>query len=258
MKRQDRAGKFDAHYYADCCGAPYERGGVIWDFFSKVADAIVTGIAPRTVLDVGCAKGFLVELLRKRGVEAFGFDISEFAISQIAPEIRPYCTVSSVTEPLNRDYDLVVRQEILEHVSLQEADLAIANICEHTFNILFSSSFSDFSEPTHINVHSTEFWIGKFAEQGFFYDFDFDASFISDWAILFRKIEKPSLSVVEKQQHRLWHLTQETKSLREIISSQRTQLASRQSLIQNTYKILRTLQNALSGRLTRRFQKRRI
>ena len=82
MNRQNES-LYDSNYYNNCCGAPYVRGGAIWDFFCRVADNIVSRIAPHTVLDVGCAKGFLVEQLREKGVEAWGFDISESARGRI-------------------------------------------------------------------------------------------------------------------------------------------------------------------------------
>ena len=66
---------------------PYEEEN--WrQFFGGVADAIVAQLAPKTVLDAGCAKGFLVAALRERGVDASGFDLSEVAIAE-APETRP-------------------------------------------------------------------------------------------------------------------------------------------------------------------------
>ena len=78
------AGEYDADYYASHLGAPYRRGDGVWeDFFAGIADAIVAGTAPRTVLDAGCGIGFLVEELRKRDVDAYGIDISEYAISQV-------------------------------------------------------------------------------------------------------------------------------------------------------------------------------
>ena len=39
----------------------------------------------RTSLDVGCATGFLVEVLRERGIDAQGCDVSQFAIDHAAP-----------------------------------------------------------------------------------------------------------------------------------------------------------------------------
>src|ERR1700675_4264980 len=69
----------------------YERSEHWMRFFGTIADHIVKDIGPRTVLDAGCAMGFLVEALRDRGVDAFGIDISEYAISQVRSDIKPYC-----------------------------------------------------------------------------------------------------------------------------------------------------------------------
>src|SRR5215469_3567995 len=74
----------------------YTRENPYWLwFFSRIAEEIVRRLKPRRVLDVGCAKGFLVECLRDRGIEAFGFDISEYAISEVRHDIKPYCWVGS-------------------------------------------------------------------------------------------------------------------------------------------------------------------
>ena len=68
-------------------------------FFGNIADKIIETINPKTVLDVGCAAGYLVAALRDRGVEAYGIDVSEFAISCAREDIKPYCRVCSALEP---------------------------------------------------------------------------------------------------------------------------------------------------------------
>jgi len=44
----------------------------------------------KKVLDLGCAKGFLVEDLRSMGIDAYGIDISNYAISQAKDVVKPY------------------------------------------------------------------------------------------------------------------------------------------------------------------------
>src|SRR6476660_8383941 len=78
---------FGEFYYQHDCGEPYERNETWSRFFGQVADAIVRELRPRTVLDVGCAMGFLVEELRIRGVEAWGIDVSEYAIANVHPSV---------------------------------------------------------------------------------------------------------------------------------------------------------------------------
>src|SRR5262245_195872 len=182
--------QYDRHYF-DFYGTgpvPYDRKHPEWlSFFGTIADHIVSEIKPRRVLDVGCAKGFLVESLRDRGVEAFGIDISEYAISEVRPDIRPYCRVASALDPLDCSCDLIVSIEMLEHLSEAEGRSAIANICRSTNDVLFSSTPDDVIEPTHQNVRPRSWWIERFSEHGFDLDVGFDVYFIAAHAMRFRR-----------------------------------------------------------------------
>jgi len=50
-------------------------------FFDMLAVELKKLFAPKTVLDLGCGKGFLVYAFRRLGIEAYGADISEYALS---------------------------------------------------------------------------------------------------------------------------------------------------------------------------------
>lgn len=108
--------EYGRFYYRHDCGIPYERNEHWLSFFDQIAEAIVREFHPSTVLDAGCAMGFLVEGLRKRGVEAWGVNISDYAISQAHESIRDYCRVGSLTEPLGQRYDLIACIEVIEHI----------------------------------------------------------------------------------------------------------------------------------------------
>ena len=179
---------YDRHYFDTALGpVPYDRQHRQWmEFFETIADHVVAEIKPRRVLDVGCAKGFLVEALRDRGVEAFGIDISEYAIGEVRPDLEPYCRVASAVEPFDEHYDLTTCIEVLEHLGEQDGRTALANICRSAEDVLFSSTPDDFTEPTHVNVRPCSWWIERFAEHGFRLDADFDAGFIAAHAMRFR------------------------------------------------------------------------
>jgi len=216
---------FDALYYARSCGRPYQRDEQWLEFFGAVADRIVSDIAPASVLDAGCAMGFLVEKLRERGVAAFGVDISEYAIAQVHPDIRPYCWVGSVAAPLPRRYDLIVTIEVFEHMPQDEAERALANICEYTDDILFSSTPFDYKEASHLNVHSPEYWATLFARQGFYRDVDFDAAFITPWATRFRRRNDPAPRLISDYERRFWLLWKENTDLRSLALDMRAEIA---------------------------------
>src|SRR3954469_18370298 len=103
----DDTSRYGAYYYRHDCGIPYERNDYWLGFFGEIAAGIIRDLHPTTVLDAGCAMGFLVEALVQRGVDAHGIDISEFAISQAHESVRDRCQLQSLTEPLERRYDLI-------------------------------------------------------------------------------------------------------------------------------------------------------
>lgn len=180
---------YNRAYYESCLGpVPYNRYEGKWlQFFGLVADHIVKQIGPRRVLDAGCAKGFLVEALRDRGVDAYGIDLSEYAISEARRDIKPHCRVASLTEPIQERFDLIVCIEVLEHIPEEIGRQVIANLCRSTNDILFSSTPDDFAEPTHVNVRPRSYWNALFAEQGFDLDVEFDAARIAPHAMRFVK-----------------------------------------------------------------------
>lgn len=187
---------FDSHYFQHGCGIPYERNKHWLTFFDKIAKTIARDITPTTMIDAGCAKGFLVEALRNNSVQAWGIDISEYAINSVHESVKPYCQQGSVVEPFNQRYDLLISIEVLEHLQKEDSEKAVQNFCAHTDDILFSSSPYDYAEATHFNVQPPEYWSECFARHGFYRDVDFDASFITPWAVRYRKKTEPSHKII--------------------------------------------------------------
>lgn len=205
---------YDAFYYQHCCGTPYLRNEMWLALFGRIADRIVADIRPRRVLDAGCGMAFLIEGLRHRGVEAFGVDLSSYAIGQVHESVRPFCSQGSITDEFTGQYDLIVSIEVLEHMAAPDAERAIENMCAHTSDVLFSSTPIDYKEATHVNVHQPDYWVEQFGRYGFFRDVDFDASIITPWAIRFRKRTDPPQRLVRDYERRLWELTVERNDLR--------------------------------------------
>src|SRR3990167_2949315 len=78
-------------------------------------------LAGKKVLDIGCAKGFIVEDLRSMGVDAYGIDISTYAIGQAAEAVKPYLTVADLRTHLStyqaKEFDFVFSRWTLECLS---------------------------------------------------------------------------------------------------------------------------------------------
>jgi SAM-dependent methyltransferase len=217
---------FDGYYFAHGCGRPYARDGEWQAHFGGIADAIVRELQPASVLDVGCAIGLLVEALRARGVEAYGVDVSEYAISQVHPSIRDFCTLHAATEPFGRRYDLIVCIEVLEHLPPEQAQAAIANFCRHADRVIFSSSPFDYVELTHFNVQPPHYWARLFAQQDFYRDVDLDVGFLTPWAVCFRRRSEPFAAIAADYERRHWLMLQESRARLQLSLAQREQLAA--------------------------------
>ena len=216
---------FDRYYYEHGCGRPYERDEAWLNFFDGIAKRIIEESEPKTVLDAGCALGFLVEAFRNRGIDAFGVDISTFAIENVYPDIKPYCWVGSVCEPFPQKYDLITSIEVLEHLAQPDSEKAIANLCAHANEIVFSSTPFDYKESTHFNVQPPEYWAEQFARYGFYRDLESDMSFITPWAVKFVKNNRTTLKLVREYERKFWYLWKENTDLRSLSSEMRQNLS---------------------------------
>lgn len=208
---------YGADYYRNYCGIPYERSDHWLNFFGSVADGIVRHLHPLSVLDAGCAMGFLVEALHQRGVDAYGVDVSEYAISRVHESVADRCKVASLAEPLDRRYDLIVSIEVIEHIPPAEIDQVIANLCSSTDRLLISTTPEDFGEATHLNVQPPEAWSAAFAREGFLRDLSQDFSFITPWAALYTRREEDLEETVLEYDRAWWRLRREVADVRQAL-----------------------------------------
>lgn len=208
---------FGRYYFEHDCGRPYRRDDHWLGFFGDMADGVIDRLQPTSVLDAGCAWGFLVEALRKRGVQAWGIDISEYALSNVDESVKDYCWRGSLTEPLPQRYDLITCIEVVEHLPPRDGEIAIANLCAASDRVLLSSTPFDYAEPTHLNVQPPENWSAIFARYGFLRAVDFDASFLTPWAVLYERSDQTLADAVRDYDRAYWRLKDERQQLRERI-----------------------------------------
>ncbi len=216
---------YGAFYYRHDCGIPYERNEHWLKFFGEIADGIVRNLHPSSVLDAGCAMGFLVEALAQRGVDVHGVDVSEYAISKVHESVRDRCAVGSLAEPIEGRFDLIVSIEVLEHIPPTETDQVIANLCAATDRILLSTTPVDYGEATHLNVQPPETWAALLAREGFLRDVDHDFSYITPWASLYTRVEEPLPETVRRYDRSLWRLRQEASEVRTALLATQGKLA---------------------------------
>jgi len=75
---------------------------------------------PKSVLDVGCGTGKIVNLLRNEGIDAWGIDIAEEK-GEFAPEYCVYGDAINIPFEDNR-FDVVVSNDFMEHIAEENID----------------------------------------------------------------------------------------------------------------------------------------
>jgi hypothetical protein len=124
-------------------------------------------------------------MLWDRGVETRGRDISEQAMAGMRADIRCWCELGSITDPIDGQYDLVLCVNVLEYMTVRDASAAICNITTIAPRVLFSSSPATSGAVKATNVQPIRYWLARFAEANFAPVVDFDSTFLYPHAILF-------------------------------------------------------------------------
>ena len=136
----------------------------------KTAKHIIKHFVPTKTLDVGCAKGFIVKALYDRGVDAYGIDASEYAVSTVPEEVndRVKLGLASDLTYKNNEFDLVTIFDVLEHIPEELAAQTCAELLRVSSNwvlvYVVTKYEPDDIDPTHINIKPREWWETKFME----------------------------------------------------------------------------------------------
>lgn len=164
-----------------------------YPFLHLIAETLAERFAPKRVLDIGCAEGYLVYAFYNLGIEAYGVDISQYAISHSPGQVREFLFKIDVDcEALpfeNKTFDVVTAIDIVEHLQNYEKTICEigrvlkpggiacvttpANRYVDTLLALALGYLPTRQKDMHINMHQKAFWIDAFKSHGFHYIGDF-------------------------------------------------------------------------------------
>lgn len=125
-----------------------------------------------TYLDYGCAKGFLVKALRLLDCEAYGYDISTYAVENAEPDVK----VHLLNYWMVNKYDVIICKDVLEHINkdkLYELIDKFYKVSEYVVVIVPLGDNGKFRireyelDVTHVTKEDEVFWINLFNEHNF-------------------------------------------------------------------------------------------
>lgn len=160
---------FDRDYYED--GVRKHLSGYQeykWMPTRSIPEAmdIINNFTFNSCVDYGCAKGFLVHALRILGKDAYGEDISEYAINNCHPKVKKYLSL-----PNNKLYDLLIAKDILEHVPENTLPSLLKQFTTKSKQFFFVIPLGDNDmfrireyevDITHVTKKDEEWWIDLF------------------------------------------------------------------------------------------------
>lgn len=113
---------YGGYYYHPCFWEATVRR--LRDYYRLIENA--------RILDVGCAKGFMLHDFKKLmpGLTIAGIDISEYAIKHAIETVKPFLCVSDAKELPYEDktFDLVVSINTIHNLPLEECEQALHEI----------------------------------------------------------------------------------------------------------------------------------
>jgi len=127
----------------------------------------------KSILDFGCAKGFLVKAFRILGREAMGTDISEYAITNCDPAVKDYCDFPHMVlgKWSNHEYfDYCIAKDVLEHIPELEMQSTLISIRRQSHTLFavipLGKDGRYIAEPnncdvSHVTCKPIDWWVNQ-------------------------------------------------------------------------------------------------
>ncbi len=147
---------FDEHYYARIWGSCHRH-----DYCETLADQLIAKHGVGRYLDIGTGCGYLVKLLRDKGCDAWGLEVSEYAVANSHGNVRQ----GDVRDiPFASGFDVVHSQGLWEYIPDEDVSKAITECRrvgkaqEHNYDTIGCDN-----PPEHhkLPLHTTDWWLNQ-------------------------------------------------------------------------------------------------
>lgn len=134
--------------------------------YEVLAAALLRHLEFTSVLDVGCANGFLLGEFLRAGKRVAGIEVSAEVLEILPPELREVVRVGDFTAARGR-WDLVCCVEVAEHIRpRRSAELVAALTGVATRWIFFTAAPPKQHGHGHINCRPRSEWLAMFEALG--------------------------------------------------------------------------------------------
>jgi SAM-dependent methyltransferase len=202
MQSKMSGNNYHEGYWESGIGSNYHSYGPDpgWPLVTSVVKSYID--SGSIAYEVACAKGYLVKSLVAGGINAFGIDISDYAISKADLDIASRLVVgNAVSLPWeDKTADIVLSMEFFEHVPEDEVNTVLAEkirvlkpggVLAMKIGIELESdnqfANQEDNDCTHYTIKPRAWWENKFVNAGLIQDKEFQDKFDDafkgrDWA----------------------------------------------------------------------------
>lgn len=163
---------FDGHQKTTGAYSSYDEER-LWPAFEDMVRKFKNMMPPKRILDIGCAKGFLVSALRMVGYNAVGIDISEYAVGEANDYVKPFLQTGELgKENLPYDsnnFDVIICMGTLEYVPEQGFAVSeIDRVLKPGGTLLITTLDSvPANDRYRVYAKSRSYWNTLFNEKGY-------------------------------------------------------------------------------------------
>lgn len=135
----------------------------------RVVPYVLSLVAPRSVVDVGCGTGTWLSVFRRHGVEdVLGLDGGYVDRARLLVPAERFAPADLAGDwGVGRRFDLAVSLEVAEHLPPGTDGAFVARLCRLAPTVLFSAALPHQGGTHHVNERWPSHWAGLFAREGF-------------------------------------------------------------------------------------------
>jgi len=128
----------------------------------------VMGLNPKSVLEIGCSRGYLLKRFQDAKIPVLGLDVARHCYLTRAIDGIVEWDVTNTPWPVkDQAMDICLSVSTLEHIPESKIDAVIAEIkrtCVRSFHVVNFGDKDDGNDKTHVLFRPAEFWKERFGK----------------------------------------------------------------------------------------------